>query len=534
MPLNHLVKKIVRNRLRIRIRFYFCLNHKTTMKIFASLATIVLLSFAPKIDKPIPKKAQLYVANYENVLGTSLEFKFTATNEADAEKAEKAALKEIDRLSAVLSAYDQNSEFNNWMSMELNKPVKVSEELFKMLSLFDDWKTRTKGALNASAAVANQLWTASASKNVLPSKAQLILAVNLMQQKHYQLDKTNLTATRLTNVPLVMNTFAKSYIINLACDAALKSADITSAVVNIGGDLVIKGDVLDAVNVTNPLANAENDTPLAQLLVSNKAIATSGNYRRGNQIGKEWYAHIIDPRTAKPVVGVISATVIANNATDAGALATAFNVLSLAEAEALAATIEGVAYLVVTKSGKKVESKNWNLFVDGSKKEEKNNVQAIMVGSEKAWDPKYELTINFEFNKIAGNSHRPFTAIWVENDKKEAVRNLALWFNKARWLPDLRNWYKINSVKFKADNKNYASVTGATRNPGKYTVKWDGKTDNGEFVPQGNYTINIETSKEHGTDEILRQTMEFKKSAKKVSNKGNVEISNVTFDFRKK
>ncbi|TKC03073.1 DUF2271 domain-containing protein [Pedobacter cryotolerans] len=504
------------------------------MKIFASLATIVLLSFAPKTDKPKPTKAQLYVANYENVLGTSLEFKFTATTEADAENAEKAALKEIDRLSAVLSAYDQNSEFNNWMRHELNKPVKVSAELFNMLSLFDDWKKRTSGALNASAAVANQLWTAAASKNVLPSKAQLLTAVSLMQQKHYQLDKKNLTATRLTNVPLVMNTFAKSYIINLACDAALKSADITSAVVNIGGDLVIKGDVLDAVNVTNPLANAENNTPLAQLLVSNKAIATSGNYRRGNQIGKEWYAHIIDPRTAKPVVGVISATVIANNATDAGALATAFNVLSLSEAQNLAATIEGVAYLVVTKGGKMVESKNWNLFVDRSKKEEKNNVQAIMVGSEKAWDPKYELTINFEFNKIAGNSHRPFTAIWVENDKKEAVRNLALWFNKARWVPDLRNWYKINSVKFKADNKNYASVTGATRNPGKYTVKWDGKTDNGEFVPQGNYTINIETSKEHGTDEILRQTMELKKATKKVSNKGNVEISNVTFDFRKK
>ena len=504
------------------------------MKIFASLATIVLLSFASKIEKPIPTKAQLYIANYENVLGTSLEFKFTATNEADAEKAEKAALKEIDRLSSVLSAYDQNSEFNNWMCQELNKPVKVSEELFNMLSLFDDWKTRTNGALNASAAVASKLWTNAASENILPSKLQIMEAVNVMQQKHYQLDSKNLSVTRLTNAPLVMNTFAKSFIVNLACDAALKSSAIKSAVVNIGGDLVIKGDVLDAVHVTSPLANAENDTPLAQLLVSNKAIATSGNYRRGNQIGKEWYSHIIDPRTAKPVENIISATVIANNATDAGALATAFNVLSLTEAEALAATIEGVAYLVVTKSGKKVESKNWASFVDGSKKEEKNNVQAIMVGAEKAWDPKYELAINFEFNKIAGNSHRPFTAIWVENDKKEAVRNLALWFNKARWVPDLRNWYKINSVKFKADNKNYASVTGATRNPGKYTVKWDGKTDNGEFVSQGNYTINIETSKEHGTDEILRQTMEFKKTAKKVSNKGNVEISNVTFDFRKK
>ena len=144
------------------------------------------------------------------------------------------------------------------------------------------------------------------------------------------------------------------------------------------------------------------------------------------------------------------------------------------------------------------------------------------------------MAINFQFNRIAGNSHRPFAAIWVEDDKKVPVRNLALWYNKTRWLPDLRNWYKINSTKFKANQDHYASVTGATRNPGKYTIKWDGKNDKGDFVAQGNYTIIIESAKEHGSNEIIRQQMEFKKVAKKATQKGNVEISNVTFDFRKK
>ena len=54
--------------------------------------------------------------------------------------------------------------------------------------------------------------------------------------------------------PLVMNTFAKSYIINLACDAALASSKVNAVVVNIGGDLVTKGNVEEYVNVTNPLA----------------------------------------------------------------------------------------------------------------------------------------------------------------------------------------------------------------------------------------------------------------------------------------
>lgn len=109
-----------------------------------------------------------------------------------------------------------------------------------------------------------------------------------------------------------------------------------------------------------------------------------------------------------------------------------------------------------------------------------------------------------------------------------------MWYNKTKWVPDLRNWYRINGDKFKENKDNYASVTGATRNPGKYTIKWDGKDDKGVYVPQGKYTIIIESSKEHGTDEIIRQPMELKKALKKVTNPGNVEISNVTFDFRKK
>lgn len=506
------------------------------MKIFASLLTgFLLITAAPRTKAPIKDNQRLYVSNYENVLGTSLELKVTSGSAQEVEKAEKAALAEIDRLSSIFSAYDTNSEFNKWMNHDLNTPVKVSKELFDMLNLFEQWKIRTNGALDASAAIAGKLWTDAAKRQQLPTRAEINVAVNAMKQVHYKLDAATRTATRLNNSPLVMNTFAKSYIINLAADAALAASKIDAIVVNIGGDLVVKGAVTDLVYVTNPQANAENDTPLAHLLVSNKAVATSGNYRRGTQIGKHWYSHIVDPRTGKPVEGIISATVVADNATDAGALATAFNVLSIAESKALAATIPGAEYLIVTANGKRIESEGWKKLIDPAIKEEKVEVdQPILAGAEKPWDPKFELAINFELNVIAGNSHRPFAAIWVEDANKVVVRNLALWYNKPKWIPDLRNWYRINGENFKADMSNYASVTGATRSPGKYTIKWDGKNDKGVYVPQGKYTIIIETAKEHGTDEILRQEMELKKSNQKASATGNVEISNVTFDFHKK
>ena len=247
------------------------------MKILVALLTTLCLVGTQPSDQPSINNKSLYVSNYENVLGTSLEFKFTSTSEMAADKAEQAALREINRLSKIFSAYDKNSEFNSWMLQGINKPVRVSAELFDMLQLFAEWKQRTNGALDASATVAGNLWKEAAAKNKLPKSADVTNAVITMQQKHYALDKATMTATRLTNVPLVMNTFAKSYIINMACEAALSASDISAVVVNIGGDLVIKGDVNDLVKVTNPLANAENDAPLAYLTVNNKAVATSGN-----------------------------------------------------------------------------------------------------------------------------------------------------------------------------------------------------------------------------------------------------------------
>src|SRR5690606_7144260 len=135
----------------------------------------------------------------------------------------------------------------------------------------------------------------------------------------------------------------------------------------------------------------------------------------------------------------------------------------------------------------------------------------------KDWDPRFELEISFNFNAISGNMRRPFVAIWVEESNRKAVRNVGLLYKKTKLDPDLRNWYRINGEAFKANKESYASVTGATKSPGKYVIKWDGKDNQGKYVPQGKYTVLIETSKEHGTDEFLKQSLDLKKTAHKVN-----------------
>ena len=269
----------------------------------------------------------LYVSNYENVLGTSFELKVKAKNEKQAETAENTALQEISRLSNILSGYDANSEFSIWMATQ-NKEVKISKELMEVLSQYEQWTAKTNGALNPSAETINQLWKHAATSQQLPTSIEINQAVEATQQKHWMLNPSNGTATHLSNAALKLNSFVKSYIIHQATEAAMKCNGVSGVVMNIGGDILIQGDVNEKVMIADPRAAAINDAPLDIVQLNNKAIATSGNYRRGTMIQNKWYSHIVDPRTGMPAEGVISATVVSENAEEAGALATAFNVLT--------------------------------------------------------------------------------------------------------------------------------------------------------------------------------------------------------------
>ncbi len=302
---------------------------------------------------------QLYTEHYENVLGTSFDMKIVAATEAQADDAEAAALAEIDREAKILSSWDANSEFSRWFGTQ-GQPVRVSPELFEVLSLFDKWRERTDGALDASAEAITRVWQAAAAEKRLPTQDELGAAVERVKTTHWKLDAANHTATHTSETPLAMNSFVKSYIIGHSADAALRVTGVRGVVVNIGGDLVVRGDLTEAVDIADPKSDAENAIPIAQLAIRNRAVATSGDYRRGVEIAGQHYSHIVDPRTGMPAEQIIGSTVVAPIAADAGALATAFSVLTPEESEHLAASMAGVEYLLVKKNGEIVTSEGWS------------------------------------------------------------------------------------------------------------------------------------------------------------------------------
>ena len=502
------------------------------------IAPIAFLAALTAGGSSVAPHARFFVFNYENVLGTSLEVKIEARSLAVAEGGDAAARREIERQAKILSAWDSGSEFSRWFATS-GEPVRVSPELFETLRLFDQWKERTHGALDAAAETVVRAWKAAERQGRPPSGAELDAAVELARGPHWTLDPVSRTATHLDYAPIALNSFAKSYIAGYAADAALAMRGVTSVVVNIGGDLVIRGPRAEPVDVADPRCDAENCAPLAQVEIRDQAIATSGNYRRGVDIGGRHYSHIVDPRTGRTAEAMASSTVVARNPADAGAMATAFSVLTPAESAQVAALLPGVEYLLVTSAGERIASAGWSKLAMRVPpiRAQAAWLPAAFVAAAAApdvWDASMELTISFELAQLGGYARRPYLAIWVEDAEKKPVRTIGLWYNKDRYLPEMRAWYRIAPASQPGDAYSIAhSIASATRPPGKYTLDWDGKDNAGKLVAAGKYMVFIEAAREHGTYQLMRQEMDFSGAPAKVDLKGNTEIAEATLEYHR-
>ncbi len=122
-----------------------------------------------------------------------------------------------------------------------------------------------------------------------------------------------------------------------------KNRNIKSFIIDVGGEVVC-GEIKPnqqkwAVGIEKPIVsdkeaktnNHSNKRRTQEIIyLQNASVVTSGNYRKFYIENGLKYSHTIDPKTGKPVThSLLSASVIANNATTADALATSFMVMGL-------------------------------------------------------------------------------------------------------------------------------------------------------------------------------------------------------------
>jgi FAD:protein FMN transferase len=296
----------------------------------------------------------LHQGTHEPYLGTVATIRVIGSRRS-AIAAERVTLAALEHWEAQFSLFRPDSELCRWRR---GLVAASSPALTTLLGLGTYWQLRSGGILNPAVGVIAGRWNRAELEQQLPSDDELEdLAASVQAPRvvvEYDLVLPVGDCSQLT-----FHSFAKGLIVDWAASEGFAAAGVSSLLLNVGGDLVHRGDDSVVVGVEDPLRAYDNDPPICAVRLNNEAMATSGGARRGWLINGAWYSHVLDPRTARPVTNVASASVIAADAATADAIATVLSVLEPNEGLEFCDT-ENISALVIDAQGKHHANDGWS------------------------------------------------------------------------------------------------------------------------------------------------------------------------------
>lgn len=279
------------------------------------------------------------------------------------------ALDLVDFLESQLSVFREDSELAAVNRSAAGGPVEVSREVFELLQAAAGFYELSGGAFDISAAPLSDAWGFSRRQGRLPDDAELKAALELVGTKNVVLRAADLTVefTR-PGVRLDLGAVGKGYALD-RCAAVFAAAGIENYMIHGGGSSVLaKGTAACgfadnsgwSVGLADPLSPGKR---LGEIHLRDRCLATSGSakqffYHKGRR-----FSHILDPRTGRPAVGVLSATVLAPTATEAEVLSTTAFVLGPQKSSELMLerTDIGMIFVLPGSGGKLAEMVSFGL-----------------------------------------------------------------------------------------------------------------------------------------------------------------------------
>ena len=264
-----------------------------------------------------------------------------------------------DRLAAInksMSTYDPTSEISRFNAItRANQPFSPSADLLEVLRVAAELHRLTDGAWDGTLDPLVNLWGfgRKGAVSAVPDEREIRQALTHVGFDRIVLDPSGTLSKADAGVTLDLASIAKGFGVD-AIARLLGDKGFSHFLVEVGGEVYARGRRKDGnvwrvgINRPDKLA-ALNDVYRAVPLMD-RAMATSGDYRIFVQIDNQTYAHILDPRTGRPVTnGVVSATVVAANCTVADGLATALMVMGPEEGVALVNRLSSVECLIVVR-----------------------------------------------------------------------------------------------------------------------------------------------------------------------------------------
>lgn len=296
-------------------------------------------------------------------MGNNFTITVVAENEKIGNKNINLAIEEIRRIEKLLTTYKDDSQTNLINENAGSRPVKVDLEVFHLIERCIGISRITQGAFDISyGSIDKSLWNFDKAMTQLPDAETALKMVHLIDYRNIILDQENTTVyLKEKGMRIGFGGIGKGYAAEMAKQILLNH-NVESGIINASGDLSAWGLQPDGRKWT--IGVADPDAPNAAfsyMEISNKAVATSGNYEKFVTINGKKYSHTIDPKTGLPITGIKSVTIISGNAEFADAMATPIAVMGIKAGLFLIDQIADLYCIIIDDNNKIYTSKNINL-----------------------------------------------------------------------------------------------------------------------------------------------------------------------------
>ncbi|MHC1704482.1 MAG: FAD:protein FMN transferase [Tenuifilaceae bacterium] len=294
------------------------------------------------------KKSMVRYTGYTQ--GTTFSIKFYSNSDSTKLKhGIDSILYEINRTA---STYDSTSIISK---VNRNLEVELNYDFVYLFNKSQEVSENTNGCFDITVGELVRRWGFGFKNSSFPTDEEINTLLKFVGYKKVTL-KNNRIIKEVSEIHLDFNAIAQGYTVDLVANYLLKNS-CTNFIVEIGGEVRANGTKDNEqpwiVGIEKP---AENDTDnrviQEKIILNNKSISTSGNYRKFFIKDGQKYSHTIDPKTGYPVHhSLLSVSIKSDDCTFADAYCTAFMVMGIDKAkEFLIQHPEIEAYFIYTDS----------------------------------------------------------------------------------------------------------------------------------------------------------------------------------------
>lgn len=227
--------------------------------------------------------------------------------------------------------------------------VEVSDETIELLEYGLKYCELSNGAFDITVGALSDTWDFKNNTGVVPDQSVIDTTLATVDYNNIMIDG-NKVCLNAEGAMIDLGGIAKGYIADKMKEYLVEQG-VTSAIINLGGNVLLVGSKTDGTKYTIGIQKPfdETGTAMASVDIQDCSLVSSGVYERYFELDGTIYHHILNTDTGYPVEnGLYGVTIISENSVDGDALSTAVFSLGLKDGMALIESLENTEAIFIT------------------------------------------------------------------------------------------------------------------------------------------------------------------------------------------